>query len=148
MDEYDRRKQYLYRECNENESNRVRILFDALETIYKPDELYGERPRVVVPICIDKQRADVCFDPLQFADPDYSSKNKRKYNIRKLVIRAEDIMTDDFMIAFISLFNKIIYSLCTQRSNKRAYLLTDLGERIVRNRQIIAKFGKEWMKYA
>lgn len=148
MDEYDEKKQSLYRECNKYESKRVKILFDVLEIMYEPGVLYDERPEILFPCQTDGMKDSICFDPLQFADADYSSKNKRKYNIRKLVIKTEELMTDYFMTALVNLFALLIYGFCGRKSNKRAYMLTDFGERIIKNRHIINKVSRGWKENA
>lgn len=148
MDEYDNNKQFLCRKCNEAESKRVKILFNALEIMYEPGVLYDERPEILFPCRTDGMKGSINFDPLQFADADYSTKNRRKYNIRKLVIKNEELLTDSFMIALIKLFDLLIYGFCGRKSNKRAYMLTDFGERIIKKRNIINSVSRGWTKNA
>ena len=116
--------------------------------MYEPGVLYDERPEILFPWRTDGMKGSIYFDPLQFADADYSTKNRRKYNIRKLVIKNEELLTDSFMIALIKLFDLLIYGFCGRKSNKRAYMLTDFGERIIKNRHIVNKISREWMKNA
>ena len=71
-------------------------------------------------------------------------KNIRKYRIEKFVIRHEDIVTDDFMSAFLNLYEILSNSISSSRSRRRAYILTNLAEDLLNKQDYIIKAKERW----
>lgn len=145
VDEYLMKKEKMYRACTIDEKIRLQILFDFVEVLQDKKTLYDDRPEILV---VDENSEDkagaIKPDPLQFAVRDYSCENIRKYRIEKLVMKHEDIVIDDFITAFLNLFEKLIYARSGERSKTRAYVLTDLANRIICMREKIKFYEEKW----
>ena len=143
--EYQKKQQIQYRCLDDQENKRVEILFNAIETIIGLSELYDKRPDILI---ID-ENAESRFtgrkpDPLQYAIRDYSRVNNRKYRIEKLLMKSEDIVSDDFIAIFLNFFELLCNSYGSERSKKRAYMLTDLGSKLIDNIDAIKKYEESW----
>lgn len=136
---YEHSKDYLYRDCAETEHKKVELVFDVFEKIYPKGYLYKDRPIVM----ISKDTSTTC-DPLQFAIPDYSRTSRRKYIIKKLIIKEDDLVCCDIIDVLQLFYVKLIWAYCAERSEKRAHMLTDFGETVIRERSVLSNAQRGW----
>ncbi len=92
---------------------------------------------------ISKDTSTTC-DPLQFAIPDYSRTSRRKYIIKKLIIKEDDLVCCDIIDVLQVFYVKLIWAYCAERSEKRAHMLTDFGETVIRERSVLSNAQRGW----
>ena len=142
VDKYLESMQKFYRSCSDYEERRICILFRAIEILYGIGMFYDERPKIFI---FDRDVREVGgYFPQVFWVRDYSCKSVRKYRIEKLILCKDDVVTNDFGGALIKLLDLLANAYSMERSSKRAYMLTNVGKMLIKQRHAITLYIKEW----
>ena len=84
---------------------------------------------------------------MQFSERVYGNRKSRagrKYHITKLVMQKDDFSDDSFTKSFVKVADAYLHTYGTSRSEKVNAFLTALGQWIIENDSILAKYEEEW----
>ena len=141
VETYIKTRYQAYDEPDELQQRRYDILKQAIVAvipIIKPEDLSC----FVIDI-----KGNESYDPLQFSERVYGNRKSRagrKYHITKLVMQKDDFSDDSFTKSFVKVADAYLHTYGTSRSEKVNAFLTALGQWIIENDSILAKYEEEW----